>query len=430
MNITYLFGAGASYYAVPTVKDMNEAFKSFEELIPVLINKGLIKQELIRPLKTFQAQMQNGYNSAKNFGTIDTYAKFLSLTNNGDLVNLKVALSVFFTVWQELNKDLVKQKTKDGLEYKNIDHRYIGLLANYMKAGINETPVLEDNIKFITWNYDTQLERALALFTNKSKLCDALDLFNVYPYNYPAKKINPTIVHLNGVAGIYTVPDDIQTKTLFNRTNETGSIENILNKTLYFLDSIEKRSLSNNTCFTYAWEEDEISVGALQYSEEIIKQTDILVVVGYSFPTFNDKIDKKLFQIFTENGRSGKIYFQDPNAEIELLTKRFDLKEEDIIIVKNTNQFALPLEFMNKYQAGSKIEIITATYGGIAGYVDIKENVQKLVNSGYLQGPVTPSVFGIEDPAFGIVKTFTVEYRIKGKAKNKQYKDGEFFLFD
>ncbi|MBA2610525.1 MAG: hypothetical protein H0U95_01045 [Bacteroidetes bacterium] len=133
-----------------------------------------------------------------------------------------------------------------------------------------------------------------------------------------------------------------ETKTFFERTKDKKSILNVFKESLYTIDS---PTISNDKYFTFAWENDSISQGAISCAENILKETNILVIIGYSFPTFNDDIDKRLFKLLKESTNFKKIYFQDPNANKEFLFTRFGIPEEKIKIVeKNMNQFILPID--------------------------------------------------------------------------------------
>ncbi|MBL7917636.1 MAG: hypothetical protein JNM96_04510, partial [Bacteroidia bacterium] len=69
-----------------------------------------------------------------------------------------------------------------------------------------------------------------------------------------------------------------------------------------------------------------------------------------SFPTFNDEVDKRLFKILENSNKLKTIYYQDPNANKEILNTRFGIKDNKIKIIQKTEQFVLPLEtsYFNK----------------------------------------------------------------------------------
>jgi len=116
-KITYLLGAGSSYQACPILSELGE--KMIEMSRSYLGSKYKtdynIKTDISR--QNSENLMQSvGYfgRKALEFGTIDTYAKKLSLNNDyyDELQNLKLSVSVFFTLWEmSYSKELKKGRT-------------------------------------------------------------------------------------------------------------------------------------------------------------------------------------------------------------------------------------------------------------------------------------------------------------------------------
>lgn len=341
MKVTYFLGAGASYNAIPIVGELDRAFKTLHGL-SLNVSSEIKKLKLHNQLSNFQAHMNTGATASKVFGTIDTYAKHLWLTNESDLKALKESLSFFFTVWQEIDKTHFNHNKIREKHFEDIDHRYLGLLSNYLEKK-DQTIILNKDVKFISWNYDSQLERALSLFAAVNDTEQAIEKFSVYPYNYK-HNTSPNIVHLNGIAGLYAEQNLGETKTYFDKVKKEKNILNVFKESLFTINSDK---VSNGKYFTFAWEDDVISKGAIESAEKILNETEILVVIGYSFPTFNDQIDKRLMNILSKSDKYKMVYYQDPNASKELLISRFGIPEKKITIIKDTNQFILPLDSHN-----------------------------------------------------------------------------------
>lgn len=335
MKTTYFLGAGASYNAIPIVGELERAFDQLnsqsKDLLSDFRELGLASQFL-----NFQAHMQTGARASRMFGTIDTYAKHLWLTNEYDLKALKESLSFFFTVWQEMNKDPFNHARLRKEPFHDIDPRYLGLFANYLEKE-DQNIFLNKDIRFINWNYDSQIERALSLFTNINDIEKILSKFNIYPYD---KNDSPQVVHLNGIAGLYTNTDGT-IKTIFDKVKQNKNIFNVFKESLSIINPLSR---TDNKYFTFAWEHNEISLAAIKHAESILKNTNVLVIIGYSFPTFNDNVDKILMKVLKDSDQFKMVYYQDPNASKELLFTRFGISEEKITIVKQTNQFILPLD--------------------------------------------------------------------------------------
>lgn len=320
-KITYLFGAGASYHALPLVKDIKDANGKITKhgLSSAIGNMGRYLKELTvnetNPLiETYAQDMLWLEEETKDFFTIDTLAKFFyEKGEDSNYDRLKHVLSVFIDIEQQINgkKDI----------------RYLNLLVSLIDNGLPE------NVKFLTWNYDYQLELALEKF-GKTPISFPK---NSYHRNTNSEKIN--VFHLNGLAGI------IANGRLHELIEDCKNIEE------YFVRLNSISNCNKNRHFLhFAWENDfdrqpQTVRDRVHFATEIIKGTTILVVIGYSFPFFNRLIDKELFNTL-KKGNLKKIYFQDPNLDGSLLYNQFEIDktQTDIISIKDTSQFHVPFE--------------------------------------------------------------------------------------
>lgn len=57
----------------------------------------------------------------------------------------------------------------------------------------------------------------------------------------------------------------------------------------------------------FSWENKERFEEVMTYSEDIISKTDILIIIGYSFPSLNRNTDKRLLELLSSDA---KIYIQ------------------------------------------------------------------------------------------------------------------------
>ena len=116
-------------------------------------------------------------NKALEYGTIDTYARKLFLTDQtSELRRLKVAVSMFFTLWQIARIPDLKTRKLNGkiVKYEDIDLRYIQLLAAITDFDYQNNVIVKPNINFVTWNYDLQLELAFKKFNHNNTSWDNL----------------------------------------------------------------------------------------------------------------------------------------------------------------------------------------------------------------------------------------------------------------
>ncbi|MDO9155127.1 MAG: hypothetical protein Q7U47_15695 [Paludibacter sp.] len=342
-NITFLLGAGASYQSCPIWGEQGE--KMIELAIKYLdstkqdfenIPKNLTEKEsILWDIGFFGLK-------AKKFGTIDTYARKLFLNeSHTELSKLKVAVSIFFTLWHLTDDiELKSRNTKnDNEKFEEIDKRYISLLAAITKKDRNSEITIKENVRFVTWNYDLQLESAFAEF-NHNASWDSISR-NLKFRCEIGDTSNLQVCHLNGYHGFYyTEKNEIEFLTVPNSKN----INKILESLDYIASSQRRKQLDISNHINYAWESNELAEKTRNEAKRIFSETDIIVIIGYSFPNFNKEIDKMLFDCL--KGRKTTIYYQDPNASETFIAQLVNTQETEIIcdrIRKDT--FYLPYEF-------------------------------------------------------------------------------------
>lgn len=228
--------------------------------------------------------------------------------------------------------------TGRSFENMTLDARVVPFLTT-----ISHRKKLPDNLRIISWNYDTQIEKGAEMLHPVSGGSDFNMNFNVWPF-----KASDTdtvdkdyfLLHLNGICGyIYS--------------ERHLGVENP-----YMYDF--NRQLE--PLLSFAWEDDDsfkkktFTDKRISLAKTMIDETSILVVIGYSFPFFNRKIDAELFSIMRPTLR--KIYFQDPNLDGEFLYSQFGLYRDekvlnlgttigrvvDIVPIKDINQYYVPFE--------------------------------------------------------------------------------------
>jgi hypothetical protein len=340
-NITYLFGAGASYNACPIWKEQGAKMMELSEFLGLKFSftddEGCLKRDYID-----QIAWEIGYigYKASEFNTVDTYARKLYLLKDKiQLQKLKMAVSTFFTLWA-LTKDKKWKQLRDGkgntdVRMNDIDPRYINLLATYLNTG-EPNPILSSNVKFVTWNYDLQIEAAY----NKFCIFKENELHSVNHYfpfiSIPDSNKDLVVCHLNGFSGFYGQNNH---ENLFNRS-DSNELRNLLNS-FDFLNKPSSNKPSFGDFINYAWETNsEYANEARLKAIEIFSKTNILVIVGYSFPPFNHSIDKQLFESIKNLKR---IIYQDPNADPDFLSETFGIPKNKIVIInKSMDQFSIP----------------------------------------------------------------------------------------
>ena len=94
---------------------------------------------------------------------------------------------------------------------------------------------------------------------------------------------------------------------------------------------------------SFAWENEGSNYSVVQDSIEAVKDCEVLVVIGYSFPFFNREIDR---QIFKGMLKLKKIYIQDPAPQRigQRLSAVTNVDSKGFIYWEDTSQFGLPDE--------------------------------------------------------------------------------------
>ncbi|MFN4234565.1 MAG: hypothetical protein ACK4IK_07140 [Bacteroidia bacterium] len=340
-NIVYLIGAGASYNCLPIVSDMHVRMslfiKIFKEAFP-----------------EFSNFIDNKYspilNEIKKSTTPDVFAKtlFLKLSEkNQELSDLKILLSSYMMFEQLEKAGKIKNIIEDlrvGISKTNklyesyeklfntMDSRYTNFLCKLLEDEIAQMP---KNISILTWNYDIQFELAIQKIKNFN--------FNQAQQFLKVNSLdtNAIIYRLNGIGLIYN-NEDILLDIFHSKSSDD------VNK--LFLEILNNHSISNyqNKLF-FAWEKNNEFVEKTRINAlKKIKNADVLVVIGYSFPDFNRKIDEQILKSINANKNYIKIYIQDPNANI-ILNKINEIRPGISKVCKIANEdlsnFYLPNEF-------------------------------------------------------------------------------------
>ncbi|GAL65196.1 hypothetical protein [Jejuia pallidilutea] len=326
-NITYLLGAGASFNAIPVVDGIPDALdhfanefnpgKAYHNFAPIEFsdekNQTIVKlflyqhQNDVKTLREYHSKLRDFYkdiiwlkSEAKKHTSIDTFAKKLYLQEDlPNLKKLKTILSCFFIF----------------LQTKKFDKRYDSLFASVLDD-LNNLP---GQIKLLSWNYDSQLEIAFSNFTNDSinEAKKKLKLHSKGDIMFDAYAPNEFCVYkINGTTNIQKRDFNIDNILSDFKSNNTSIIKT-------FLDLHgELQNFKSQPNMTFAWEDYNTEKGFFPNLRHSISETEILIVIGYSFPFFNRKVDKFILDSMSN---LKKIYIQDPNNANDIIEKIKDM---------------------------------------------------------------------------------------------------------
>ena len=349
-NVTYYIGAGASAgkrgdngYIIEGLPCVNEISACLWNICN-LLDKNTIPNDLewmnpqigLASVADWESVRQNLWRRLQSLrihceqnATIDTYAKKLVLKKRQDeFKELEQLLALFFIYLQLQNYP---------------DTRYDTFLANILEPNLHFPP----NIRVISWNYDSQFEIAYSEYDEKEELRvgSKNTRFNI---DYEIIKINGTATFDNQTS-IATLRKEIRAKLSAIKEKPNRSIELQKEQTwvLYFiyLYQLYVVGKKDNTHLSFAFDSSEPSEMIMNSIDKIIRQTDALVVIGYTFPFFNREIDR---QILKNLNHHAKIYIQDKypkSVRQSLEAVLTDVQRQvQIVEIERTEQFYLPPE--------------------------------------------------------------------------------------
>ena len=323
-KITYLFGAGASCGAMPLNIEIPERL---EEMIGKLVGlKYASGGEEFDKMQDLLSDLKWLLKESKNHASIDTYAKKLYIKKKWkELKRLRLAISIFFTL-EQIDKIP--------------DKRYDGFFASIISDSISSLP---SHINILNWNYDFQFELSFMSFADLDTIPQAqeyLRCIGKYKNYFVMPTTNFEIFKLNGDISLRSGNIDSDTYPIisnFNRPLDWEVFKEIVN----VWDNRIKHGEDFCSNISFAWERSGSAL--LDYAANRLQDTEILVVIGYSFPYFNREIDKKLLSLMKT---LRKVYFQAPDADD--LEERFKALEtrDGIELVKRFDklQFLIPNE--------------------------------------------------------------------------------------
>ena len=350
-NVTYLLGAGASCEALPTYQNFSVRFKRFVDIFLdsrflqyVSLTDRSTSEKIALELKKISGEFN--YHS-----TPDTLAKkyFHQFGKESEeLIEYKFFLSLFFLHEQSTNSKSFLNMENDLADEKDLknevfDKRYDALIASILKPIQNKIDILP-NFKILTWNYDLQFEIAFMNYFRLG-LSEVQFKINSFPkigfirneYDQQiSSHIKPeadsaseklrldefSVIHLNGICFLNDFFKNESTSDLFKLNSFSGPSARLSSYIKIYTDfknlSFSERAHSVSTV-SFAWENQnsdfnvDLSNATLQKAIEVAEQTDILIVIGYSFPIFNDPIDRTILgkmpvkEIYVQSPTSGAI---------------------------------------------------------------------------------------------------------------------------
>jgi hypothetical protein len=337
MNITYLLGAGASANCLPVINELPNRLQEFRKFINSFSLGG--EHQIVQT--DIDSDIQWLLNEMRKHKTVDTLARkyYLISKKHKDLMRLKRLLTVYFMFEQTHDEGNIRSISNSHFPKELPDKRYDTFIASLITPKIDSL-TMPPSIKVITWNYDMQMEIAYTEYAGCSTLL-AQDLLQSIPSRtfvvdklpFSTKRFG--LIRLNGVAGIAEL---VRGKTFIDTVKNKKGVQLAEALLMFNLKLYEesKEVTENYRVFNFSWEDSsEFSTYLFDgYNEvksaatQVMSETEILVVIGYSFPYFNRQMDKKLF---SNCPALKKVYIQDQNAIAiaQLVKSSFELFQKE-----------------------------------------------------------------------------------------------------
>ncbi|MGF7036984.1 hypothetical protein [Mucilaginibacter lappiensis] len=330
-KVTYLFGAGASAQALPTIKGLPERIKVVRQFVE---NNYIFENDEVLTVNSLQFKKNDAknyllegldklYTYSQNHSTVDTYAKKLHITSRSSEVNeLCFFLALYFNIEQKI---------------VGLDPRYDTFLVSILNSNSYKFPA---NVKFLTWNYDLQMEIAHEKINNRGSFDVSFDLFNTELRDFERNKF--ISLKINGSCNFKGKFDRVYpvVTNILDPECKSDDLDFALSFG-YSQVKLKNRFYDGNININFAWYSNH-SNEALEFFND----TGVLVVIGYSFPFFNREVDRKIIRPMTN---LKKIYIQDCNPE-DIKSRFLSILPDwqkigiEIIPVSNISEFFLPPE--------------------------------------------------------------------------------------
>lgn len=359
-------GAGASANSLPVSNQYIERFEILKDFILRHRNANQCPNspKLDEIFSDFDWIIQQIKGSDSS---VDSLAKsFFDKNDRVDINKIKKILTFFFIIEQLRNP---------------LDKRYLPFLVKIWPGPRSQLPC--DKIRIINWNYDCQVEMSLGRLANYTNQFESTNLkrqclpSSLYlhedsiqtDFYASCARDSFTLCHLNGICYCYK-HDVYKSKItqasmvsfpfpeLFDPFESPPALMNELNKQIDNYCDLMNRA-GNFPGIEFAWETPEINrtphtirTKVVEKAIEVTNKTEILVIIGYSFPRENLEIDR---DVISSMGSLKKIFIQDKSPLqvkkriADLYQENFRVKSINFEIVDNVSDFIAPINlFQNQ----------------------------------------------------------------------------------
>lgn len=275
---------------------------------------------------------------------VDVLAETLHATNEYEYERLRRILSLYFILEQSIN---------------GVDIRYKSFLTTLYS--ISKRPnSLPDNVKVFTWNYDYQFEEALVekrglvnlegvksqiqtQFISRHQIYDSNSIFESFVHC----KLNGSCeTTFNSIGKMSKQAMRFISKSNVYMTDKTGKspqkrIQDIMINICEYYHSLNFEEVTTSICF--AWDDTQSELISSFEKLKFLDEVSAVVVIGYSFPVLNYRVDHSLFS----RVKSNNVYIQCAEEDFKEISDRFKVLRshgQTPIHIGGLNDFHVPVK--------------------------------------------------------------------------------------
>lgn len=301
-EITYLFGAGASYQSMPLVGSFCDRLNIYLDFLRRIGSK-----------QSFIDHNKDLLRAVKSHLSFDTYFKklFHQKDQQISIDRGKYLIYMYFLFehlidtneFSEVGRKMTPSITKDF----GCDPRYDALIAGLLKP-LSQKSEFYWNINFLTWNYDLNLSYSLYNFLSRgvslqSFLNTGAESTNAFNFSEQVK-----VVHLNGFINSIEFPGSLG-------CHSSSSLrERFLRLITNFGNESHVKEYTASLKFSWESIKDNGSMpNFIKEASDAIRRSRHIIVIGYSFPLYNRLFD---LELLSQENLDGKyITILDPNSK-------------------------------------------------------------------------------------------------------------------
>ncbi len=339
-RVAYLFGAGASANALPVVAQIAARIEAQlawldskeNELPEKPLGQGLENYTHGRALKDYCSELAELHRALKVNPrlTIDTHARAVQRKDRFKARQLKAVMTLFFAVEQQMANA--------------VDWRYDQFFNSLVGTREHRLP---GHVVLLTWNYDQQIAMSLGQLTGSDSVLGAMDSHKICTLRSLERSSHREyqVLHLNGIAGYHWQRDEIPTYDgLYTRRTTTERWHGWLRS--FGLTFYLQHFQDLHPLLEYAWDLEDDLEAYLDHAKTPLTDVERLIVVGYSFPAYNRRIDIGLLRRMPKLRRL-TIQVRDKRRGEELrerLEEEYSPLTGKVKILEGCDQFLLPEE--------------------------------------------------------------------------------------